>query len=158
MTTPSEYIAKLPPDRRKALTEVRKIVNAHLPKGYKESMGWGVITWEVPLKTYPDTYNGKPLCYVALANQKNYASLYLMPAYGLSEARRKLENGFRDAGLKLDMGKSCIHFKSAADLPLDVIGDIVAATPVAQWVAFAELARQRPRRKPPAAKRAAKKK
>ena len=39
-TTVAEYLAELPPDRRQAISEVRKMIRANLPKGYKESMTW----------------------------------------------------------------------------------------------------------------------
>ncbi|NIR35130.1 MAG: DUF1801 domain-containing protein, partial [Actinobacteria bacterium] len=39
----------------------------NLPDGYEEAMGWGMISYEIPLSRYPDTYNGKPLAYAALA-------------------------------------------------------------------------------------------
>ena len=45
---------------------MRKVIRANLPKGYRESIGWGCITYEVPLKVYPDTYNGQPLGVAAL--------------------------------------------------------------------------------------------
>jgi hypothetical protein len=44
--------------------------------------------------------------------------------------------GFKAAGKKLDMGKSCIRFRKVEDLPLDVIGDLVAATPMKAYVSF----------------------
>ncbi len=80
-TTVAEYLASLPAERRKEIVAVRKMVKAHLPKGYKEAMGWGAICWEVPRSTYTRTHGEHPLCYVALAAQKNYISLYLMGAY-----------------------------------------------------------------------------
>ena len=81
----AEYLASLPEDRKKAMAAVRKVIRANLPKGIVESMNWGMIVYEVPLKTYPDTYNGQPLAYAGLASQKNYMSVYLMGLYG-SEA------------------------------------------------------------------------
>jgi hypothetical protein len=41
------------------------------------------------------------------------------------------------------MGKSCIRFKSAEDLPLDVIGELIASIPVDKWIAIFEASRQR---------------
>ena len=76
-----EYIAGLPDDRRAAISTVRDRINAHLPEGYVEQMDWGMISWIVPLETKPDTYNGKPLRYVALASQKHHMAVYLMGLY-----------------------------------------------------------------------------
>ncbi|MBA3342942.1 MAG: DUF1801 domain-containing protein [Gemmatimonadaceae bacterium] len=139
-STVAAYLDELPPDRRKAISSVRSLVRKHIPKGYSEGMGWGMITWHIPLSDYPDTYNGQPLCYVALAAQKNYCSLYLMGVYGDPAREKVLKDGFTNAGKKLDMGKSCVHFKSADDLPLDVIGDVIAGMPPEKLIAAIERA------------------
>jgi len=128
--TVSEYLHALPDDRRAVVSAVRDVILEHLPAGYQESMSWGAISYEVPLSRYPKTYNGQPLSYAALAAQKNYYALYLMGAYvGDGEPARLLKDGFAKAGKKLDMGKSCVRFKTLDDLPLDVIGRVVASTP-----------------------------
>ena len=59
----SDYIASLPPERQAAMQEVRKVILENLPEGYQETMDWGMISYEVPLEVYPDTYNKKPLSY-----------------------------------------------------------------------------------------------
>jgi uncharacterized protein YdhG (YjbR/CyaY superfamily) len=133
-STVTEYLASLPDDRRKTISQVRSMIKKHLPKGYKESMNWGVVAYEIPLKVFPDTYNGQPLIYAALAAQKNFNSLYLMLPYGDPKQRRQLEDAFKRAGKKLDMGKSCVHFKTADDLPLDDIGKLIAAVPPAKYI------------------------
>jgi uncharacterized protein YdhG (YjbR/CyaY superfamily) len=146
-TTVAEYLAGLPADRRRTIETVRTVIRRHLPKGYKEEMNWGAITYAVPLSVFPDTYNGQPLCYAALAAQKNHCSLYLMRAYGDSAEAARLKRAFKDAGKKLEMGKSCIRFKAADDLPLDAIGEIVAGTPPEAYVAFYQASRaRRPKR------------
>ena len=65
------YLDSLLPERREALTAVRMVILKHLPKGYEERMGHGMIEYRVPLATYPDTYNKQPLQYAAIASQKN---------------------------------------------------------------------------------------
>ena len=140
--TVAAYLARLPADRRAELARVRRVVRKHLPTGYKETMGWGMIMYGVPLKLYPDTYNGHPLCYAALAVQKNHSSLYLMSVYGSKALLAELKAGFKKAGKKLDMGKSCIRFKRAEDLDLETIGDLIARTPLAKYVAIAKAARR----------------
>ncbi len=44
---------------------------------------------------------------------------------------------------KLNIGKACIRFQRADELALDAIGEIVASTPLEQWVAIAQAARRR---------------
>jgi hypothetical protein len=136
--TVTEYIASLPEERRAAIRAVRAVVKKHLPAGYREGMEYGYIGWSVPLSVYPDTYNGQPLCYAALASQKSHMALYLMCAYAGSPIKHRLVKGFKDAGKKLDMGRSCIRFKKLEDLPLDMIADVTAAVPMKKYVEIAK--------------------
>jgi len=138
-----EYLRALPDDRRKVIAKVRGVIKKNLPKGYKERMNWGMISYEIPLSVYADTYNGQPLCYAALAAQKNYYAVYLMGPYISSAQRRFLKDQFAKAGKKLDMGKSCLRFKSLEDLPLSAIGRVVASTPPELMIAAAKAARKK---------------
>ena len=36
-------------------------------------------------------------------------------------------------GKKLDTGKSCVQYKTLADLPIELVGDAIARTPVATF-------------------------
>jgi uncharacterized protein YdhG (YjbR/CyaY superfamily) len=142
-----DYLAAQPPERRAVLSKLRALIRRHVPNGYEEGFNWGAITYQVPMNRCPDTYNGQPLCYVALAAQKNYFSLYLMTVYGDRVKKAQLENAFKQAGKKLDMGKSCIRFRSLDDLPLDAVADIIASTPVDAYVAvYQESRKHRSRR------------
>jgi hypothetical protein len=141
------YLGGLDPERRRLLTAVRKVVNQHLPEGYVEGLAYGIISWHVPLKTFPHTYNGQPLCCAALAAQKNYNSLHLMAAYGNPKQLAFLREGFARRGLKLDMGKGCLRFKTLDDLPLDVIGAVIASMPPQMLIAAHESAHAGKRRR-----------
>jgi len=123
--TVDAYLAELPEERRATLQAVRDVILEILPGGYEESMNWGMITYEVPLTIYPDTYNGKPLAYAALASQKNYMALYLSGIYMDEEAREKFERDYRATGKRFDVGKSCVRFRKLEDLPLPVIADAI---------------------------------
>lgn len=135
--TVDAYLDELPPERREALATVRAVILDHLPQGYEEVMAGGMITYEVPLTVYPDTYNKKPQMYAALASQKRHMAVYLTNVYGSPDLRARLVAGFAAAGQKLDMGASCIRFRTLELLPLDVIGDMIAATPMDEFVAAA---------------------
>ena len=134
--TVTEYLAGLPDDRRKAMAAVRKVIRANLPKGIVESMNWGMIVYEVPLTTYPDTYNGQPLAYAGLASQKNHMSVYLMGIYGSDTLRAEFEEAYRATGKRMDIGKSCVRFRTLDDLPLDVVGSAVGAMTLEQFLAL----------------------
>ena len=133
-TTVAEYLRSLPEERRTALSKVREAILARLPKGYQEVMNWGMIAYEVPLSTCPDTYNGQPLIYAALASQQNYMAVYLTAVYMDDRTRRAFEAAYRTTGKRMDMGKSCVRFRKLDDLPLDVVGDAIALMPVKKFV------------------------
>ena len=75
--TADGYLAELPRVRREAISAVRRVIVENLPDGYEEAMNWGMITYQVPLSTYPETYNKQPSMYAALASQKNHMAVYL---------------------------------------------------------------------------------
>ena len=127
-STPDAYIAELEPDRAAELGRVRDSLNAAMPDGYVERMAWGMISWEVPIDISGPTYNKQPLVYAALAAQKNYNALYLNCVYVSAERTERLREAFAAAGKKLDMGKSCIRFKRADDLPLEAIASEIGST------------------------------
>jgi uncharacterized protein YdhG (YjbR/CyaY superfamily) len=136
--TVKEYLEELPEDRRKAISKVRAVIRKNLPKGFVEKMNWGMICYEVPLKTVPDTYNGKPLMYAGLASQKNHMAVYLSNVYADPEITDWFINAYKDTGKKLDMGKSCVRFKKLENLPLEVIGEAIAFTSLEDFVELYE--------------------
>ena len=136
--TVAEYVAALPPDRAKTISAVVRLVRTYIPKGYDEMIGFGMINWGISLAKYPITYNGQPICYVALAAQKNHSALYLMCAYGSSKIAGELEAAYRTAGKKFDMGKSCLRFQTMSDLVPEAVGKAIAALPPEKWLAIYE--------------------
>ena len=155
--TVSQWLASVPADRRDAINAVRDVVNEHLPAGDEETVDWGMLAWVVPLATLPDTYNGRPLLLAALGAHTKRMTLYLMTVYGDPTIRRDFEEGYRRAGKKLDMGGSCVHFKTLDHLPLDVVAETIARVPVDAFIEHYR--RSRPKRAAktkPAAKSGAK--
>ena len=132
--TVSDYLAQLSPAEREDIQKVRSVIRKNLPGGFKETVQWGMICYAVPLSRFSETYNSEALCYAALAAHKNYHSLYLMSVYGTAEDVRRFKTEYKASGKRLDMGKSCVRFKSADDLPLDLIGRTIARTTVDEFV------------------------
>ncbi len=139
--TVDDYLGQLPDDRRDAIAEVRQVILDNLPHGYVETMNWGMISYEVPLERYPDTYNGQPLMYAALASQKNHMAVYLTSVYANQVTNEWFRREYQATGRKLDMGKSCVRFKSLDQLPLDLIGRVIAGTSVDELIAIYERSR-----------------
>ncbi|UCD23135.1 MAG: DUF1801 domain-containing protein [Gemmatimonadota bacterium] len=146
-TTVAQYLADLPDDRRQAIEQVRQVVRDNLPDGYEEAMNWGMITYQVPLETYPDTYNKQPLMYAALASQKNHMAVYLSGIYTSDSTRREFEAAYKATGKRFDVGKSCVRFKKLDDLPLDLIGETIASMQVEELIAATEKAHSKRRGK-----------
>ena len=143
--TVEEYLDELAPDRREQIEAMREVVLENLPDGYEEAMNWGMISWEIPLARYPKTYNKQPLMYAALASQKNYMSLYLMCVYAHEGRHAEFERRFKASGKRLNMGKSCVRFKSVDDLPMDLIAETIASTSVEDYIRSYEAARKKTR-------------
>jgi len=139
--TVEDYLKSLPEDRREAISAVRKVVLANLPKGYEECMSYGMIGYVVPHRLYPAGYRCDPklpLPFANLASQKNHMALYLMTVYGDPATEQWFRKAWQAAGKKLDMGKCCVRFKKLEDVPLDVIGQVIARVPVEKYIARIE--------------------
>jgi hypothetical protein len=127
--TVDQYLAELADDRKEIIQLLRKVVLNGLPIGFKETINYGMITYEVPISLYPAGYRSNPdvgLIHIGIANQKNHISFYHMGLY----ANQQLHNWFmtrlqEGAYSKLDMGKSCMRFKKSSDIPLNVIQELV---------------------------------
>ena len=142
-TSVEAYLDDLPPDRRAALEAVRDTINAHLPEGYAEAMAFGMIGWGIPLTDYPDTYNGQPLGIAALASQKNHMAVYLMGLHADAGLEEWFRQEYAARGLRLDMGKSCVRFLRLDQVPLDVLGELIARVPPTLLIERYEAARAR---------------
>jgi len=140
-TTVQQYLDELPEDRRSDIEDVRDMILENLPNGYVEEMRWGMITFEVPLSTYPETYNGKPLMFAALAAQKRHLSLYLTNAAFVQGGEEAFKANYLATGKKLDMGRSCVRFKKADDLAMDVIAASIRDMPVDVFIEEYEASR-----------------
>ena len=147
--TVDEYLAALPENRRTAISAVRKVILANLPEGYEECMSYGMIGYVVPHRIYPAGYHCDPklpLPYANLGSQKNHMALYLMSVYGDPATEKWFRNAWAATGKKLDMGKSCVRFRTLDDVSLDVIGKIIARVPVKKYIARIEqILGERPR-------------
>ena len=133
-TTVDEYLEGLDDDRRDAINTVREVVLENLPDGYEEMMLFGMITYAIPLSIFPDTYNKQPLMYAALASQKRHMALYLTNVYGDGSLEEWFRERYKATGKRLDMGKSCVRFRKLDDLPLDLVGETIAMTPIDEFL------------------------
>lgn len=162
-TSPAQYLEELPDDRRKAISKLRAVIKKNLPKGLEEGMQYGMIGYYVPHKLYPAGYHcdaKQPLPFASIASQKNHMALYTMTVYADPKIEKWFTKAWKDAGHKLDMGKSCIRFKKIEDVPLDVVAELFKKVSVKQYIQAYEDAyvnRAKPAKKNVTKKKAAKK-
>lgn len=136
--SPDEYIEQIPEERREVFTAMREVINANLPAGFEECMGWGHMGWSVPHEMYPAGYHcdpSQPLPFLGIASQKNFIALYHMGIYADPILLAWFQDAWKEASpRKLDMGKSCIRFKKPEHIPLDLIGKLASKVTPAQWI------------------------
>lgn len=139
--TVRDYLAELPPDRRRAIEAVRAVIRKNLDKGFEEGMSYGMIGYFVPHSIYPAGYHcnpKQPLPFAGLASQKGHMSVYLMCLYGSPDQEAAFRADWAKTGKKLDMGKSCIRFRTLDDLALDVLGRAIRRVTVKKYVSAYE--------------------
>ena len=132
------YIDNLPEERRTIIVNLRKVISENLPNGFEECMNYGMIGYVVPKSLYPKGYHCSPelpLPFLNIASQKNSVNIYHMGIY----ADEKLLKWFQEEFLKyskkkLDMGKSCIRFKKAEDIPYELIGELANKMSPQDWI------------------------
>lgn len=145
-STVAEYLAALPADRQTAMSAVRKAINDNLPRGYEEGIQFGMIGWYVPLSLYRAGYGGKrdvPLPFISLGSQKSGMVLHCIALYMNPTLSNWFASEWKKTGKKLDMGKGCVRFDKLDNLPLDVVGRLVARVPVEEQIGTYEASRRK---------------
>lgn len=156
-TTVKEYLASLPPERRAAIEAVRDVIRTNVDGDIEEGMQYGMIGFYVPHRVFPAGYHtdaSQPLPYVCLASQKQHMAVYLMYAYTGTAHEQWLREAYRQRGKRLDLGKSCLRFRSLEAIDLEVLAESLRRAPTRAFIAQYEASR--PARKP-AEKKVAKK-
>lgn len=136
-TTVTQYLAALPPERKRALQAVRKVVKANLDPKVKEGIQYGMIGYFIPHSVYPDGYHcspEQPLPFMSIASQKNHMAVYLFCIYGDEAEAARFEKQWARSGKRLDMGKSCVRFKKLEDLCLETIGAAIKRMTAARFI------------------------
>jgi hypothetical protein len=136
--SPQEYLAALPPEHKKAVTQLREVVVKNLPKGFSEGMASGMLGYAVPHSRYPAGYHAnpqQPLPFVSIASQKNFVALYHMGLYAMPNLLKWFQDEYpRHSKTKLDMGKSCIRFKKPEEIPWQLIGELMKKVSPDDWI------------------------
>ena len=136
--TPEQYLKELPADRKEAVTKLRDTILKNLPKGFKETMSYGMLTYVVPHEIYPAGYHCNPkqaLPFVSIASQKNFVAFYHMGMYANPELLKWFQTEYsKHSAAKPDMGKSCMRFKKPEQIPYKLIGELMKKISVKDWI------------------------
>jgi len=145
--TVDDYIQEVPEERRKTMEAMRKAIKKNIPKGFAETMGYGMAGYVVPHSIYPEGYHCDPkqaLPFMGFASQKNFIALYHMGIYASPALLKWFTAEFpKYSKKKLDLGKSCIRFKKPEDVPVELIGELARKMTVAEWINIYEIAFKR---------------
>ena len=140
--TVDDYINELPEERKKVISELRKVIKKNLPNGFKECIGYGMIGYVVPHSRYTEGYHvnpNMPLPFMNIASQKKIIAVYHMGVYADQKILKWFTDEYARAGVgKLDMGKSCIRFKHIDKIPYKLIGELASRITVDDWIAAYE--------------------
>jgi uncharacterized protein YdhG (YjbR/CyaY superfamily) len=137
-TTAGQYIKELPADRKDAILKLRDTILKNLPKGFEETMAYGMPAYVVPHSKYPEGYHCDPkqaLPFVSFASQKNFIAFYHMGIYAQPELLKWFTSEYpKHTSSKLDMGKSCIRFKKPEQIPYKLIGELMKKISMKDWI------------------------
>lgn len=141
-TTPEQYLAELPEDRREAVKKLHDIIVKNMPKGFDAIMNYGMLGYVVPHAFYPAGYHCNPklpLPFAGLASQKNSINFYHMGIYSNPELYQWFTSEYpKHSAAKLDMGKSCIRFKKPEHIPYKLIGELMKKLSMKDWIEMYE--------------------
>lgn len=133
-----EYLSQLPEERQQVVSQLKKVVSDNLPKGFTETLGYGMVAFVVPHTTYPAGYHCDPklpLPFINIASQKNFIALYHMGLYAMPDLLKWFTEEFpKHSKAKLDMGKSCIRFKKMDQIPYELIAELSKKISVNDWI------------------------
>ncbi|OBS14121.1 hypothetical protein ATE49_01865 [Elizabethkingia miricola] len=132
------YLEKVPDERKISFEKLFNAIHDNLPPGFQLTEAYGMLTWVVPLSSYPAGYHcapGTPLPFLSLASQKNFLAFYHMGIYADKDLLEWFQESYtQHAKYKLDMGKSCVRFKKMDDIPYGIIAELSAKISPEMWI------------------------
>lgn len=117
--TVEEYLDAVPDERKEIINTLHKFIHDSLPK-QKVHFAYNMLGYgSFPYRNYKKELISWPL--IALANQKNYISIYVCSVLDGEYIAEK----YRDNLGKVSIGKSCIRFKKLEDINLDELKKVL---------------------------------
>lgn len=132
------YLEAIDEKRKEPFRKLYGIVKENMPDGFEEEFLYGMISFVVPLKTYPNGYlnrKDEPIPFISLAAQKNHIALYHMGIMGQDALLKWFQVEYaKQVPTKLNMGKSCIRMTNVKHIPYELIGELVTKMSLEEWL------------------------
>jgi uncharacterized protein YdhG (YjbR/CyaY superfamily) len=120
-TNVEEYLANVPEDRKDAINFLHQFIQKTVP-GLKVHFAYNMLGYgKFKYIDYKGQENDWPI--VALANQKNYISVYVCAID--KEQGQYLAEEYKDRLGKVSVGKSCIRFNKLEKVNLDTLKEVL---------------------------------
>lgn len=136
--TVEDYINQIDEKRIDAFRELVEVVRDNIPEGFEEVMQYDMISYVIPLKSYPKGYLNRvdePLPFISLGAQKKHLALYHLGIMGNSDLLEWFQTEYsKQVPTKLNMGKSCIRFTNVKNIPYNLIGELVSKISADEWI------------------------
>jgi hypothetical protein len=126
--TVEEYIDSVDEKWKDPIKKLRNIIKTNIPKGFEETINYGMIGYVIPKSIYPDGYHSnpkEPVPFINLAAQKNHIAIYHMGLYGKEKLKVWFLKENEKENKKVDIGGSCIRYKKEEDIPYKLIEELV---------------------------------
>ena len=117
--TPTQYLAKLAPERKKEVTALHKMIRKAAPS-LKPVIHLGMLGYGPFQYRYASGREGDA-CTLAIASNASAISFYVLAA----DESGWVAERYKKALPKASIGKSCIRFKKTSDLDPVVIGKLI---------------------------------
>jgi len=146
--TIEDILVAVSEERKDSFNLLRKTILDNLPQGFEETVSYGMISYVVPHKIYPQGYHCNPIIalpFLSIASQKNTLNLYHMGIYADSNLYDWFVSEFpKHTPQKLDIGKSCIRFKKMNEIPFNLLGSLVGKMTTNEWINLYERTFKKP--------------
>lgn len=117
--TVQEYLASVLKERKVAINFLHSFIQKSAPK-LKSHFAYNMLGYgSFSYKDYKNQIIDWPV--VAMANQKNYISIYVCALSGKQYVAEK----YKDELGKVSVGRSCIRFKRVEDINLPVLKKVI---------------------------------
>ncbi|MGE7842992.1 DUF1801 domain-containing protein [Lysinibacillus sp. NPDC093712] len=132
------YIEQVDEKWRDSFAKLADVIATNIPAGFEQTMNYDMISYVVPLASYPKGYHvtpNTPLPFISLAAQKRHIAVYHMGIYADNALLSWFQEEYaKRVPTKLNMGKSCIRFTSTKNIPYDLIGELVSKMTPGEWI------------------------